>query len=245
MPKIYLGPSTQEQNLYVTGGSEEYYMNLVADTLEPYLRASGIRFTRNRPEMIAGQAIRESNAGSYNLHLALHSNAAPVYETLRGVDVYHFPGSVNGIRAAEILADNFKVICPDPNLVDTRPTTSLGEVDRVRTPAVLVEIAYHDNVDDANWIINNIGLIARTLALSLTEYFDLPVVEPLQPFAAEVDTEAGGNLNLRDRPSTRSTALGSIPYGATVTVYGLLPEWAAVEYRGLGGSVRRNYLDLD
>ena len=35
MPKIYLGPSTQEQNLYVTGGSEEYYMNLVVDTLEP------------------------------------------------------------------------------------------------------------------------------------------------------------------------------------------------------------------
>lgn len=45
MPKIYLSPSTQENNLYVTGGSEEYYMNLVADALEPYLRASGIRFT--------------------------------------------------------------------------------------------------------------------------------------------------------------------------------------------------------
>lgn len=79
MPKIYLSPSTQENNLYVTGGSEEYYMNLVADALEPYLRASGIRFTRNRPEMTAGQVIRESNAGNYNLHLALHSNAAPIY----------------------------------------------------------------------------------------------------------------------------------------------------------------------
>ena len=245
MPKIYLSPSTQENNLYVTGGSEEYYMNLVADALEPYLRASGIRFTRNRPEMTAGQVIRESNAGNYNLHLALHSNAAPIYGTLQEVDVYHFPGSINGTRAAEILADNFRVIYPDPALVDTRATTALGEVDRVRAPAVLIEIAYHDNAEDANWIINNIGLIARTIALSLTEYFDLPFVEPLQPFSAEVNTESGRGLNLRDRPSVRSAVLGSIPDGAGVTVYGLLPEWAAVEYRGLGGFVRREYLDFD
>ena len=31
MPCIYLSPSTQEGNRYVTGGTEEYYMNLLAD----------------------------------------------------------------------------------------------------------------------------------------------------------------------------------------------------------------------
>ena len=41
MPKIYLSPSTQEYNPYVTGnGSEEYFMNLVADAMEPYLLAN-------------------------------------------------------------------------------------------------------------------------------------------------------------------------------------------------------------
>ncbi len=38
MPKIYLSPSTQDWNMYVTGsGSEEYNMNLLADALVPYL----------------------------------------------------------------------------------------------------------------------------------------------------------------------------------------------------------------
>lgn len=38
MPKIYLSPSTQDWNPYITGsGSEEYNMNLLADALEPYL----------------------------------------------------------------------------------------------------------------------------------------------------------------------------------------------------------------
>ena len=35
MPKVYLSPSLQEYNPYVDGGNEEYYMNLVADAIEP------------------------------------------------------------------------------------------------------------------------------------------------------------------------------------------------------------------
>ena len=42
MPIIYLSPSTQENNLYVNGGTEEEWMNRLADAMEPYLTASGI-----------------------------------------------------------------------------------------------------------------------------------------------------------------------------------------------------------
>ena len=34
MPRIFLSPSTQEYNPYITGhGSEEYFMNLIADAM--------------------------------------------------------------------------------------------------------------------------------------------------------------------------------------------------------------------
>ena len=39
MPIIYLSPSTQENNMYVTGGSEEQWMNRLADAMVPYLDA--------------------------------------------------------------------------------------------------------------------------------------------------------------------------------------------------------------
>ena len=35
MPIIYLSPSTQENNLYVNGGTEEEWMNRLADAMEP------------------------------------------------------------------------------------------------------------------------------------------------------------------------------------------------------------------
>ena len=53
MPIIYLSPSTQENNYFVSGGTEEEYMNLIADRMIPYLNASGIRYTRNTPQMTA------------------------------------------------------------------------------------------------------------------------------------------------------------------------------------------------
>ena len=128
MPSIYLSPSTQEFNPYIIGGNEEYYMNLIADAMEPYLYASGISFTRNTPDMTAASSIAQSNMGNYDLHLALHSNATGSGDgSRRGTEVYYYPTSVNGAKAAEIIANNLKLIYPLPQLVRTLPTTSLGE----------------------------------------------------------------------------------------------------------------------
>lgn len=180
MPKIYLSPSTQEFNPYVFGGNEEYYMNLIADAMEPYLYATGIEFTRNTPDMTAASSIAASNAGNYDLHLALHSNAtAGAQGNVRGSEVYYYPTSINGQRAAEIIANNLQMIYPLPERVRTVETRTLGEVRRTRAPSVLVELAYHDNYDDAVWIRDNIDEIARNLVLSLADYFDLPFKMPI------------------------------------------------------------------
>ena len=128
MPTIYLSPSTQEANIYVTGGSEEYWMNLLADELEPWLNSSGIKYVRNTPQMTAASSIRASNAGNYDLHLALHSNAAPAekYGTARGIIAFYAPNSRNGQRAAMLIAENLRSIYPLPAKVRAESTTSLG-----------------------------------------------------------------------------------------------------------------------
>ena len=103
MPIIYLSPSTQDWNMYVTGsGSEEANMNLLADALEPYLLSSGIQFKRNRPDMTAASSIQEANRGYYDLYLALHSNASAEgnYGANRGIIAFYYPGSTQGQRAA-------------------------------------------------------------------------------------------------------------------------------------------------
>ena len=244
MPTIYLSPSTQEFNPYVNGGNEEFYMNLIADAMEPYLAASGIQFVRNTPEMTAASSIAASNSGNYDLHLALHSNASGSGSgDVRGAEVYYYPYSTQGKKFAEIVADNLKMIYPLPNKVITVPTTTLGEVARVRAPGVLIEFAYHDNQLDAEWIRNNINTIAENVVLSLTEYFGIPFNMPQPIFAANVAT-SGGNLNVRTRPSLDAFVVGRIPNGSEVTVYARLPDWILVGYNGIVGYVSARYIQF-
>lgn len=245
MPRIYLSPSTQEFNPYVGGGNEEYYMNLIADAMIPYLNATGISYSRNTPDMTAASSIRESNMGNYDVHLALHSNASPPQNAgqNRGSEVYYYPGSANGKRLADIIANNLKLIYPLPNRVRAIPTTTLGEVRRTRAPSVLIEFAYHDNAEDADWIRNNIDEIAKNVVVSLADYFDIPFMMTEGARNAVVVT-LGRNLNLRNMPSLNSQIIGKIPNGATVTVFSNNGEWSSVSYNGLTGFVNNNYLNF-
>ena len=79
MPRIFLSPSLQPYNEYYGSGNEQEYMNKLADAMIPYLRTNGIQYTRHKIGPNVGQSIRDSNAGYYDLHLALHSNACLLY----------------------------------------------------------------------------------------------------------------------------------------------------------------------
>ena len=240
MPIIYLSPSTQEFNPYAGGGNEEQYMNLIADAMEPYLASSGIRFVRNTPEMTAATSIAASNSGNYDLHLALHSNASSSGNA-RGIEAYYYPTSADGRRFAEIAARNLQLIYPVPNGTRIVPTTTLGEVRRTNAPGVLLEIGYHDNPQDAEWIRSNVNNIAENLVLSLTEYFGIPFNYPQPIYVASVVTR-GSNLNVRYNPSITSGVVGSIPNGQEVTVYATLPNWSLVGYNGVVGYVNSAFL---
>lgn len=246
MPIIYLSPSTQDWNSYVTGsGSEEYHMNRIADAMTPYLLSSGIQYTRNSPDMTAGSSIRQANAGYYDLYLALHSNASGEgnYGGTRGIIAFYYPGSSEGQRAAEIFAENLKKIYPLPNRVTTRATTSLGEVKLSRFPAVLLEIGYHDNAADARWLEDNTVSIAQNLVQSLTEFFGIPFIWPQEVRYGTVTVEYG-TLNLRSRPSPTGSVIANIPSGATVAVYGEWEGWYVVHYGVHVGYAASQYIVL-
>lgn len=245
MPTIYLSPSTQESNFYVNGGSEEAWMNRLADAMVPYLNASGIQYTRNTPEMTAASSIRASNAGTYDLHLALHSNAsAPSnYGQTRGILVFYYPGSSQGQRAAEIVADNLKSIYPLPNQVEARPSTSIGEVRLTNAPSVFIELGYHDNPDDATWIKNNLDAIARNIVLSLTEYFGIPFLTPRPERQGVVDV-SWGYLNIRARPDTSAPVVARAYDGARVTVINQWQDWYLVRFDGVVGYANSDFITL-
>ena len=243
MPSVYLSPSTQEYNRTIVGNSEEYYMNLITDAMLPYLQASGIRYGRNDPSMTALEAARQANGGDYDFFLSIHSNAAPEPNsgTVRGAEIYYYPESEEGRRAATIFANNYEQIYPLPENIKIIPLATLIELNKTRMPAILFELAYHDNLRDFLWLSSNIAEIGRNLALSLADYFGVDFVEPF-PFARGVVEISGGRLNVRSAPSINSEIIGYLNNGDLVEIMRLENNWYEIRKGNLNGFANAEFI---
>ncbi|HEY9059235.1 MAG TPA: N-acetylmuramoyl-L-alanine amidase [Pseudobacteroides sp.] len=169
---VYLSPSMQEHNEGVAGyGTEEVRMNQVADVVERVLTRHGINVYRNKPDWTLQKVAQDSNNKKPNLHFAIHSNAGGGC----GGEIYAYAPGGEGEKAARAIYSELEPITPTadrgvkfwPELYELRKTTA---------PAVLVEIAFHDNEDDAKWIIANIEKIGTALAKGVLKYFGIEFV---------------------------------------------------------------------
>ena len=221
---VYLSPSVQEYNQYNGIGNEEQYMNLVADSAEKYLNEYGICYARNNSNMTLGEIIEDSNSGDYILHLAIHSNAAGegLSGEITGSEVYYFPTSQKGNILATITANNMKTIYPNPAKVSIKTSTSFAELRRTKSPAILVEVAYHDNPNDAEWIRSNTDEIGRILAKSVITM--------------------GGRLNIRREPDINSEVISNLPNGSKVEILDCSGKWYKIRANGLEGYGFRHYI---
>jgi len=219
-------------------------MNLIADAMEPLLDLAGIRYGRNDPEGDVRRSVALSNAGCYDLHVAIHSNAAaPGYEGLfQGPIVFYYPGDEKGKQASELIRDGLRRIYPQPCLPKVMENDSLYELRETRAPTAFVEIAYHDNLEDAEWIINHIDLIADSLVESIACYFCMRYAESGR-FAQGIVNLQNGMLHVRRAPDVNAPVLGTLQNGDVVTVLRCLPGWFLIQKEDWKGYASNAYIE--
>lgn len=170
---VYLSPSLQEWNVGIGNyGTEEERMNQITDVVERELKAMGYDVRRNTPENTLAQTVRESNQIGPSVHVAIHSNASGPSTKGKGPEIYANRPDTSGDRLAQAIYKEIEKIYPNPS--EGRGvlyTTSLYEVVRTLAPATLLEVAFHDNEEDAKWIINNIESIGKAIAIGINNYF--------------------------------------------------------------------------
>ena len=247
MPTVFLSPSLQEFNEYVTGnGSEARFMQQLAEDMIPGLLLNGIAFRRSGAGDTVQSAIDKSNAYGPDLHIALHSNAAPtgLQGRLQGPEIYYFKDSERGRRAAENIGTYLAQVYPYADVTEIIPADDeLAELRRTKAPAVFIETAYHDNPQDAAWIETNLQSIANAIVHGVTEYFDLPYTDPTTFQTATVQIDSG-SLNLRAAPSMQSAIIGKLQDGESVVALRRQGEWTFVLTAKGAGYAASRYLSL-
>ena len=201
-----------------------------------------VTWMTKKPSKIIFSRVESQTASSPRHEMQMHVRLGATKDGIvRGIDLYYYPGSTDGLRMANILADNLREIYPLPQRVRPLASTSITEIRRVRAPSVLAELGYHDNRADAEWIENNLEAIARSLTLSVTEYFGVPFLSP-RPEREGVVSVNSGNLLLRGAPATTARILARMPNGAPVRILNSYDDWSVVDYDGLLGWAKSEYL---
>ena len=179
---VYLSPSLQEWNVgYGNYGTEEERMNQIADVVDYELKRFGLNVVRNSPSQSLQEVVAESNAVNPKVHVAIHSNAS-ANGTARGPEVYTHRCGGDGERLARDIYTNLEEISPVDGFGVKEGYTAFNgkgyyELRRTRAPAVLIEVAFHDNPQDAQFIMDHIYEIGVAIAKGILEYFGIPYRE--------------------------------------------------------------------
>ena len=143
----------------------------VADLVEKHLVAAGVEVTGNLQSDSLEEVVDVSNESEADLFISIHCNACN--GNARGTEVWYYHRSAYG----ELLAD-----CIRNQIVDTLGTADRGSkgakpgvnglyvLSNTGATAVLVELAFIDNEDDAQLLCSQQDEFARAIARGVTDY---------------------------------------------------------------------------
>lgn len=176
MAKVYISPSKQEANIGVGNyGTEEMRMNEIADVVCECLTASGVTWYRNNPSWSSSQIVADSNSKNVDLHVALHSNAGGG----KGTEVLVNSLKSKAYEFAKLWYDIIAKMTPS-NDRGIKVNPSIMELNKTKAPAALMEYAFHDDKEDAVFIISNIRNLGIGTAQAICKYLGVKFINPYE-----------------------------------------------------------------
>ena len=179
MAKIFLNPGHDELSLegtsdYDCGACNEdmgLYENEVAlavgQLVQQYLVAAGCDVELLQSESLSG-ICEAANEWGADYFVSIHCNA--FNGVANGVETLSYPSDIEGYNLAECIQN--QIVDTFEELTDRglKARTDLAVLNGTDMPAVLVEMAFIDNPDDAILLRDRQDDFARAIARGVTDY---------------------------------------------------------------------------
>ena len=166
--RIYISPSSQPDNLYAVGSTnEQAECRKIAAALKEELDRCGFWSYAGMTGTMYTRAA-ESDKFGVDLHLPIHTNAFDGKVAGLRIMVHQMGGEAEAIARAidkylaPVTPGESDGISAMPNLYEIKATDAV---------CVYLEVGFHDNPGEAQWIINNTGKIAEMIARGLCEHY--------------------------------------------------------------------------
>lgn len=180
--RVYLSPSNQGNNTYIIGDTtEKAVCEEIAGYVREALERQGIEAYGWKATL--AQRIAESNQIGVNVHMAIHTNAsgskAGKAGTAQGVTVFTERAGLKSVAASGAIYRELQKIYPWPEKSRGVLDGSFAEVLQPRAATPYLELAFHDNPDDARWILDHKREIGEAVCKGLCAFFEMSYITPM------------------------------------------------------------------
>ena len=225
--KVYLAPSNQTDNLYWGGETNEAVVcQAIANRVERELKANVFEVKTGKHALSLAQKAREAKNWKAEVYIAIHSNASKDHKA-RGVEVWFYTGSEDGEKLARAVYDPLEELVGNGRGLKNNQT--FQDLKNPTMPSIIIEIAFHDNKQDAELILENKTAISNAIAEGICQYFGVKYKGTSSAVSPGEDSEKGLEplfkvhidefLNLRTGPGTAYEKIGSVSEGSIQTIY--------------------------
>ena len=173
--KIYISPSNQEANLYATGGTnEKEQCHKIARACYNYLKTKGFNVKCTYNDNMY-ERVKESNAFSADIHLAIHTNATVNHNVTGGTQILLYSLTGERKKVGEAVLNRLAPVTPGKSAEKLIEKPSFYEVNSAKGITVYCECEFHDTKEGSEFIIKNTKLIGEAIAKGICDYYGISV----------------------------------------------------------------------
>lgn len=175
MKKIYLSPSSQNENRYAVGNTteQEQCRKIAAKCVEALKRCgfdakaglTGTMYDR----------VRESNAWKADAHIPIHTNAFD--GKVAGFRGFYFSTKSEGYKLLTAIKESVAPITPGTS-DGLSAQSGLYEVKNSNAPCAYLELGFHDNAQEAQYIIDHTDDLAKAICKGICKHYGVTYVAP-------------------------------------------------------------------
>ncbi len=176
--KIYISPSSQWENTYKTGNTNEAEQcRKIADYCGKALTRCGFSVKigdNKKTDMYA--RVKESDNFKADIHLPIHTNAANG-KTTGGTQILLYSASGERLKIAKAVFNRLAKITPGTKAEKIYAQPDFYEINEPNATTIYCECEFHDTKEGSDFIIKNTKQIGEAIAKGLCDYYGVKWVE--------------------------------------------------------------------
>ena len=173
--KIYLSPSSQPENKYAAGNTnEQEQCRKIAVKCVDALDRCGFEAKAGLSGTMQSRT-KESNDWGADAHIPIHSNA--YNGKVGGFRGFYYQENGNGHKLVAAIANEIQPLTPGTSDgLSSHP--ELYEVRETNAPCAYLEVGFHDNPTEAQYIIDHTDEIAEAICKGVCKHYGVQYIPP-------------------------------------------------------------------